>query len=249
MQAGFLNLDDLASGIRKPVIFRVECIGKGEHGFSPVPVELIFRLPFDHLAAAAAELHRLFGHLLCDLPDRVVLQIAGLNGRDNLRRAQRLHEFRQNVAGRRCARAKCRAWRTELTRAGAGHWLKPFHAIEQVTKPGASANIGVKPHFAVGHDIEASARLVGDRSCDRVDILFAKQRIAVECRQKRAHTEVLHVPGRPRKGAGDGGCERSRSGCYEHSRISSSCWSHPQRRNDLFTGPSNARAIARLPET
>ncbi len=99
MQAGFLDLDDLASGIRKPVVFRVECIGKGEHGFSPVLVELIFRLPFDHLAAAAAELHRLFGHLLCDLPDRVVLQIAGLNGRDNLRRTQRLHEFRQNVAG------------------------------------------------------------------------------------------------------------------------------------------------------
>jgi hypothetical protein len=102
-----------------------------------------------------------------------------------------------------------RARGTKLTRALAGIRRKSLHAIEQIAEPRTPADIGVKPHFAVGHDVEAGARLVGNRGRDRIDILLAKHCIAVERRQKRTGTEVLHVPGRPRKRAGDGGCERS----------------------------------------
>ena len=76
-----------------------------------------------------------------------------------------------------------------------------FDGIEE---PRLAADGEIEAAVAVGHDIEPGGFLLGDDAGDRIEILFAEQRIA-QRRLERPAVEAAVEPERPRVGAGDGG--------------------------------------------
>ena len=208
VQARLLDLDHRAAGVGKAVILLVQRPGEGEDLLAPVLVEAADRLAVEHLAAAASHLHRLRAQPLRHLPHRVVLQRAGADRPDDLRRLQRADELAENVARRAGALRKTAVARTRRARERSLRPRESLHPVERIAEPRAPADIPIEAHFAVGHDIEARAGLVADQRRNGVAVLFAIGRVAVERGQERASVQVLGEPVRPRQRAGNRGGQR-----------------------------------------
>ena len=82
--------------------------------------------------------------------------------------------------------------------------------------------VDVEAHLAVGHQVEAGTGLVRNQGRDRVAILLAVDRIAVEGIEERAPAVILGEPARARQRAGDRGGKRPRLRGDEHDAYPSS---------------------------
>ena len=72
--------------------------------------------------------------------------------------------------------------------------------LDRIEEPGLAADGEVEAAVAVGHDVEPGGFLLGDDAGDRVEILFAEQRVAQRGLERPA-VQAAVEPQRPRVGA------------------------------------------------
>src|SRR5690606_13258229 len=134
---------------------------------------------------------------LLGLPDRRVLHVAAPDRPDDARHHALLDVVVQDVIppARDAAGAALRRLRLPV---------EARHVRVPIAGPALTADIRGKTGIAVGEDIEAGDRLLGDVDRERVLVLLAETRLDHRL-EKAAQPEIFGVPARPWQGPGDGG--------------------------------------------